>query len=137
MKVLAELHLGQGVYKLKFLEEPGSMSPEEDVVLKILASCTNAGVRILLVTGKDGGRGDWSIAILASMTQHRSLCYASDVMPISPTEKARRRIVASTSMYDKQLCIWEFDENAWKEEADGISKTRDDDELVKSEVIYS
>jgi diphthamide biosynthesis protein 7 len=134
-EVLAELRIGHGVYKLKFLQDLGTLSADQDIKLQVLASCTNAGVRILEITGKDGGRGEWSINILASMTQHQSLCYASDVMPVYSTEKNGRRVIISTSMYDKLLCVWTFDDSIWKEEGDGISEPRRDDELIKSEVI--
>ena len=148
---LAELHIGHGVYKLKFIGERCSYRRSTELRYTVLASCTNAGVRILHFIRKENGSidGEWSIVVMASVTQHRSLCYASDTMPLSPSADVGRNeifdnansesiypstVVVSTSMYDKLLCVWRYREQDFIEKVDGISKTRSQDDLVLSEV---
>lgn len=146
--VLAELYIGHGVYRLKFLDDRWTSRNTGVARLRVLASCTNAGVRILEFLRDENCRkeGEWSIKVLASVTQHRSLCYASDTPPLTPLDmeidgneisqsKYHKTTVVSTSMYDKLLCIWTFEELDCVEEADGISELRTEGDLILSETI--
>jgi len=108
-KVLAELNLGGGVWRLKFLrdysrrdqyrvKEGGSWKDAYDpqsefydmevakaqdsslMTFRILASCMHAGSRILEVIGSK--YGNWQIRVLAKFEEHKSMNYGSDVQPI-------------------------------------------------------
>jgi len=48
--------------------------------------------------------------VVASVTIHKSMCYACDVLPAG--EKRGKRMVVSTSFYDKLLCVWDYDSEA-------------------------
>lgn len=119
-KVLAELRIGGGVWRLKFLqdyshssqncrlESPAGGDPVR--TFRVLASCMHAGARVLQVAGRKDG--DWTIKELAAFKQHASMNYASDVQP-APLEAAargndREALCVSTSFYDKLICIWRF-----------------------------
>lgn len=110
-KVLAELKVGGGVWRLKFLQDyPTTLDNSANVKYRVLASCMHAGARILEVTGNQ--IGEWNIEILASMEIHKSMCYAADVKPLTvnpPDGWDEKRICVSTSFYDKLLSVWSFD----------------------------
>ena len=105
-KVLAELKIGGGVWRLKFLDGPNTRNGEE-VRFRVLASCMHAGARILEV--KRGKDGEWSIEVLASVTVHESMCYGSDVQPVEGLEEDEKRLCVSTSFYDRLVCVWRYD----------------------------
>ena len=97
-KVLAESHLGGGVWRISnpFASE---MSPcDNSVSFKVLASCMHAGARVLEIHRE---AGTWSIKILAKFTEHESMNYASDVQ-----QDEGDYTFVSTSFYDRKLCIW-------------------------------
>lgn len=53
---------------------------------------------------------NWEFQVLASVTIHKSMCYASDVAPLYTTDSGDgKRIVITTSFYDKLLCVWRYD----------------------------
>lgn len=122
-KVLAELYIGGGVWRLKFLDEPRcaeSKGPWEVATFRILASCMHAGARILQVSG--ARNREWSIEVLGEVTDHQSMCYACDVQPLEPPagkwgeqadragwEGETKRLCVSTSFYDRLMCVWTFD----------------------------
>jgi len=116
-RVLTELNLGGGVWRLRLLQNyyydssrPNPSSPDNaPVKFRVLASCAYAGARILEIE-RDESQG-WSIRVLGRVTVHQSMCYASDVQPIAMDEKAwdAPRVCVSTSFYDKLLCIWKWD----------------------------
>lgn len=123
-KVLTELHLGGGVWRLKFLDPPSSLQPlqaegnkSEEVKYRVLASCMHAGAKILSVVGtRRDGEWSWKIEILAEMSLHKSMNYASDVQDLQETEsgnklieKERSRVCVSSSFYDRLLCVWRWD----------------------------
>lgn len=116
-KALAELKIGGGVWRLKFLDELMTKHSTElsnyndgEVRFRVLASCMHAGARILEVTrNKDG---EWSIEVLGSVTVHESMCYGSDVQPVESTEEDGKRLCVSTSFYDRLVCVWRYDPKA-------------------------
>lgn len=109
-KVLAELKIGGGVWRLKFLQDyPISTESGVNVKYRVLASCMHEGARILEVSGNQ--MGEWKIEVIATMKIHESMCYASDVRPLAmnpPLGWDETRLCVSTSFYDKLLCAWSF-----------------------------
>lgn len=103
-KVLTELKIGGGVWRLKFLQPYPVTNSDEELIYRVLASCMHAGARVLEVRGHKNG--DWSIVILGKFEKHTSMNYGSDVQPGSDGKKA---LCVSTSFYDKLLCIWRFE----------------------------
>ncbi|KAI9745996.1 MAG: hypothetical protein M1818_000677 [Claussenomyces sp. TS43310] len=117
-KVLSELNVGGGVWRLKFMEPSRiasqHISKEADCCkFKILASCMHAGVRILEVEGSI--LGEWTIRVLAQFVDHQSMNYASDVQPsLRKRIEEERVICVSTSFYDRLLSVWRFDDTKSK-----------------------
>lgn len=118
-KALAELKIGGGVWRLKFLDDysPTTQGIEEDagVRFRVLASCMHAGVRILDVRRTEGAGGEWSIEIVGSVTVHESMNYGSDVQPADGDMERigdLERLCISTSFYDSLVCVWRFDPKA-------------------------
>jgi diphthamide biosynthesis protein 7 len=109
-KVLAELKIGGGVWRLKFLQDyPLSTKSDANVKYRVLASCMHEGARILEVSGNQ--TGDWKIEEIATMKIHESMCYAADVRPLAmnpPLGWDETRLCVSASFYDKLLCAWVF-----------------------------
>ena len=70
----------------------------------ILASCMYAGTRVLRLD-RQAGDGEWRFDILGRFEEHQSMNYASDVQP----DDGNRKLIVSTSFYDKLLCLWRFD----------------------------
>jgi diphthamide biosynthesis protein 7 len=117
----AELNIGGGVWRLKFLSADPIVEQElgnSGRVLKVLvlASCMHAGARVLEVTGKCRAEGEWEwmIDVLGSVTAHESMCYGCDVQPLDERVKGGgsthgKRVCVSTSFYDRLLCVWSFD----------------------------
>lgn len=123
-KVLSELHLGGGVWRLKLLHSTSVSTNDgtENIVRHtVLASCMHAGVRILRVTGTKQSADEgtesawqWDIKVLAKMSMHKSMNYASDVQPIVSGKeggKKSSRLCVSSSFYDRLLCVWQWDPN--------------------------
>ena len=108
-KALAELKIGGGVWRLKFLDYQLVTQGEGDFKFRVLASCMHAGARILEV--RRGQDREWSIGILGSVMVHGSMCYGSDVQPGEDDMNAERLCV-STSFYDRLVCVWRFDPKA-------------------------
>lgn len=112
-RVLAELNLGGGVWRLKFLQDYENLGRPSDVSqpvkFKVLASCAYAGARILEIEGSLAG--EWSIKVVGTMAIHESMCYASDVQPLQNEDDTlmEPRICVSSSFYDKLLCLWRWD----------------------------
>jgi diphthamide biosynthesis protein 7 len=118
-KVLAELYIGGGVWRLKFIRDytlcrwkEGEKKEEVIRRFRILASCMHAGARVLEVKGSL--HGEWTIEILASFEDHKSMNYGSDVMPTSRQVEMEtqlddsKALCVSTSFYDRLLCVWRF-----------------------------
>jgi diphthamide biosynthesis protein 7 len=120
-KILTELHLGGGVWRLRFVESsPGLTNNGIDRIFKytVLASCMHAGAKILSITGIKQHSGDsldwdWKIKVLAEMNLHKSMNYASDIQTIHCTkgiDHPRTRLCVSSSFYDRLLCVWDWDQ---------------------------
>ena len=109
--VLGELHLGGGVWRLKMISEHTSCDASTSR-WKILASCMHAGSRIVDVVccyGSQRHEDDhWSFKILARFEEHKSMNYAGDSSPLGKIDQVDGKcvMIASTSFYDKRLCIW-------------------------------
>jgi hypothetical protein len=56
---------------------------------------------------KDSEDG-WKFDVLAKMEQHQSINYGGDCQP--GVDDEGRRMVFSTSSYDRLLCLWRFRE---------------------------
>lgn len=110
-KALAELKIGGGVWRLKFLDQKEKdQGADGEIKFRVLASCMHAGARILEVSkGRDG---EWRINILGSVTIHESMNYGSDVQPTEDLSPDTERLCVSTSFYDRLVCIWRFDPQA-------------------------
>jgi len=120
-KVLAELNLGGGVWRLAFLEDYTGKSSTgefahikgttEPVTFKILASCMQDGVRVLEVTGCL--KGEWTITVIAELKFNtgNDLVYGGDVQPAgnyrSPIYE-EEYIFVSANFYERQLCLWKY-----------------------------
>ncbi|KAF1957779.1 hypothetical protein CC80DRAFT_33691 [Byssothecium circinans] len=107
-KVLTEMNLGGGVWRLKHLNSqnnPSFPSQGDHPNVLILASCMHAGPRIVrLKHGTDGK--DWSFEVLAKFEEHKSMNYGSDCQPYLNDEGQRTFI--TTSFYDRLLCLWRY-----------------------------
>jgi len=75
------------------------------------------GARIIELKRSDSG-GDvpnWEFQVVAAVTIHKSMCYACDVAPLKASEsvqQSQKRLIVSTSFYDKLLCVWNYDPEA-------------------------
>lgn len=85
-KVVAQLPLGGGVWRLRTLSETLGKESENGSACSvlILASCMHAGVRIVRITrrqlSKKGERScDWEVELVGQYTKgHKSMCYGAD-----------------------------------------------------------
>jgi diphthamide biosynthesis protein 7 len=113
-RVLVEKNLGGGVWRLKFLREytrGKAPAADEERRFRVLASCMHAGARVLEVVGSR--EGEWRIEVLGEFTEHESMNYGSDVLPIVAGVEEERlndseAICVSTSFYDRKLCVWRW-----------------------------
>ncbi|GAB1739732.1 hypothetical protein NU219Hw_g4671t2 [Hortaea werneckii] len=123
-QVLAEANLGGGVWRIKLLSHHpfheqdggenttsgastalfGTLEVGSERGIIILASCMYAGTRVLRLS-RQASDGQWQFEILGRFEEHQSMNYASDVQP----EEGDRKLIVSTSFYDKLLCLWRFD----------------------------
>ncbi len=113
-KVLTELHLGGGVWRIKIINYARS-DLGAALQYTVLASCMHAGARVLLIIGTRNSSDEaaewaWEISVLAEMRLHKSMNYASDVQPIaSDGNEGDKRVFVSSSFYDRLLCVWTWD----------------------------
>ncbi len=96
--VLAEARLGGGVWRISRPYIDNFAQDREDVKFNVLASCMHAGARVVQI---QRAAGTWSIKVIAKFTEHESMNYASDVRA-----SEEGHIFASTSFYDRKLCVW-------------------------------
>ncbi|MCJ1293763.1 hypothetical protein MMC34_005318 [Xylographa carneopallida] len=109
-KVLAEKRLGGGVWRLKQiagLENNDTPLPTQSPHY-VLASCMHAGARVLQIC--QNSPETWSIDVLYKFEEHKSMNYGSDATFLRDHEKGKYPsvVVASTSFYDRELCLWEI-----------------------------
>ncbi len=131
-RVLAELNVGGGVWRLTFLEDYTKenryghdimyLERESQVnTYRVLASCMQGGVRLLEVTGCL--KGEWTIKIIADLKFNTAndLVYAGDVQPAGPptpslhlinNDDGEEYVCVSANFYEKQLCVWKYDKPA-------------------------
>ncbi|KAH7369696.1 hypothetical protein BKA65DRAFT_416739 [Rhexocercosporidium sp. MPI-PUGE-AT-0058] len=112
-KVLANLKLGGGVYRLKFVRQ--FHWPTGKASYTILACCMHAGTKVLQVQGYPFG--DWTIDAVASLNvpgnNADNYCYAADVRPqgqmlVKSPYRTYSRLCVSGTFVDKKLAVWEF-----------------------------
>ncbi|KAL7951193.1 hypothetical protein V8C42DRAFT_303361 [Trichoderma barbatum] len=103
VQLLTDANLGGGVWRLKLVN---MQTAGGSTRIRILASCMYAGARLVEIVADDGGQ-NWACVVLARFEEHKSMNYASDILP-SHAEDGRARVI-STSFYDKLLCLWEYE----------------------------
>ena len=103
-KVLAERHLGGGVWRLKLVAK--FATAKQGVHLLVLASCMHAGAKFLKIQSSED-QTSWSIDVIANFEEHESMNYASDgrIESLEGEHRSRYTFV-STSFYDRKLCVW-------------------------------
>ena len=108
--VLGELHLGGGVWRLKMMSATTHDACRSG--WRILASCMHAGSRVVNIVCHHSSvpheDDHWSFEILAKFEEHESMNYASDSSNSGEFNQGGKNgvTVASTSFYDRRLCIW-------------------------------
>ena len=106
-RVLCEMNLGGGVWRIKLLEAAwDSVSSSGDGAghVVLLVSCMHAGARIVrLVREEEGG---WGFEVLAKFEEHKSMNYGSDCQP-ARNDRGQWTFV-TTSFYDRLLCLWRY-----------------------------
>ncbi len=123
-KIVAELSLGGGVWRLRKLSEHVIEDSQRGYVrsVLILASCMHAGVRIIRVIRRQPKQKseewcNWEIDVVGQFTKgHESMCYGADSVdvkrlidrPCYDDGHRRESVVVSTSFYDKKICVWSF-----------------------------
>lgn len=129
-RVLAETHLGGGVWRLQLLPGAGveidGKGHDGQASYLVLASCMHAGSRVLRVTqtqtqtqtgGVNGVSAEsasaWEVEILAEFTEHESMNYASGAWQQQQqrgiSSRGERITCVSSSFYDRRLCVWQMD----------------------------
>jgi diphthine methyl ester acylhydrolase len=128
-KMEASLALGGGVWRLRTLSGPFRLAARtsESFCILILASCMHGGVRIVRVIchlpKRDEDGHGWEANVVGRFTKgHESMCYGADSVALprlaedvgddldeeNYSHKDRDFVVASTSFYDKKICLWTF-----------------------------
>lgn len=103
-RLLAEVNLGGGVWRLKLISVEQSELSDEWSAL-ILVSCMHAGSKVVRVHGSPETGLHWDVNILSRFEDHRSMNYGSDFVPGTQNSDGGISCV-STSFYDKALCLW-------------------------------
>lgn len=169
--VRARAHLGGGVWRLKLMqadcgsvENTGSPDSDRDPVrdhhaksttpsasavrLLVLASCIEAGARVLEITkAAAAAGGNWTIQVRAVFAEHQDANYGSDVQLYSSPHDCPRPpqgppgdppvalySCASISYVDKLLCVWDFPDVISRSAAPGSTTSgRSPSEVEKRE----
>ncbi len=104
LQLLAEENLEGGVWRLDLID---IKTPATGIELRILASCMYAGARLIRIS-KKADNDQWSVDVLARFTEHKSMNYASAIVPGSEANESGKVECITTSFYDKLLCLWEY-----------------------------
>lgn len=104
-RVLHELNLGGGVWRIKPVAALTSDEHEAAFRLRVLVSGMYAGAAIVDV--ERGRDMHWTSKIVARFAEHESMNYACDVQMSDDLATSSRDFV-SCSFYDKRLCLWRF-----------------------------
>ncbi|KAG9233071.1 hypothetical protein BJ875DRAFT_58991 [Amylocarpus encephaloides] len=113
-KLISDLNLGGGVWRLRFLDEHSLReSTEFPGAWRVLASCMHGGARIVEI--RHESEDSWAINVIAWVKEHKSMSYASDVQPLTESRSEEgvvggnsERLCVSTSFYDKLLVVWSY-----------------------------
>lgn len=132
-KLIEEIRLGGGVWRLRSLSERTKQRDGATILsIDVLASCMHAGAQILRISQTESPEPtqprplEWEMQALSKFAEHHeSMCYGSTATSISDLQGSSKDesqsegkqvvvqndfIVASTSFYDRKLCLWR-----WKE----------------------
>lgn len=104
-RVLHELNLGGGVWRMKPVEALASDKHERAFSLRVLVSGMYAGAAIVDIERRQDMQ--WTSRIVARFTEHESMNYACDVQMSDDLATSSKDFV-SCSFYDKRLCLWRF-----------------------------
>ncbi len=110
-KVMASGRLHGGVWQLKLLGRPSDPNDPAGFSFPVLASCMQAGCKIIKVHRFEGD--NWAIEILAEFMDPGSkqpLNYASDFQVGLQSERFQDMTYLSTNFDDKRLCLWTLDD---------------------------
>ncbi|KAH8844231.1 hypothetical protein MCOR27_007169 [Pyricularia oryzae] len=112
-RVLTELHLGGGAWRLRVMEmiaDPSGSSWR----LRILTPCMSVGSRVLEICGADDSQ-EWTIKVLGSWWEEAAgasmLNYGSDVQPRREGASGGgddKFTCVSSNFYGKMLYLWKF-----------------------------
>ncbi|MCJ1244544.1 hypothetical protein MMC30_001742 [Trapelia coarctata] len=109
-KSVKERRLGGGVWRLKMISGGHEFVRDGkcEWVYHVLASCMHAGARVLQIRLSDFE--SWSIRVLAKFEEHESMNYGGDATFAIENDdpQSRSLVIASTSFYDRKLCLWTF-----------------------------
>lgn len=100
--VLAETHLGGGVWRLIPMEPINRMKDGECTTWTLLACCMHAGSRIIRVNTTDPA----GIEILARFEENESMNYGGDVQGILDGNESDEHTIVSISFYDEMAFLW-------------------------------
>ena len=108
-KILAEKRLHGGVWQMRCLKVSGASTStyRDRSCFSILASCMHAGCRVLQV--RYSADHTWTIVLVGTFEGHESMNYASDVQLPAGGQTLEDLTFASTSFYDKKLCVWQLE----------------------------
>ena len=102
-RLILELRLGGGVWRLKLMDSYDASSAHHFL---ILVSCMHAGVRILRLYYDMISNAGWTMNVVARFEKgHESMVYCCDYRR---EEGPGEYTVVSTSFYDKKICTWRF-----------------------------
>ncbi|KAL8912243.1 MAG: hypothetical protein Q9171_002698 [Xanthocarpia ochracea] len=110
-KLVASGRLHGGVWQLKLLERLSDPEDPAGFSFPVLASCMQAGCKIIKVHRYEGD--NWAIEILAEFMDPGSkqpLNYASDFQVGLQSERFQDMTYLSTNFDDKRLCVWTLDD---------------------------
>jgi len=113
-QILHENNLEGGVWRLKQIAENTIQTIKEvRYTVMVLVSCMYAGAKIVelsLLLEDEGRGGVWDSKVVATFSEHESMCYACDVQRLADEAEEGMRTILSCSFYDKRLCLWKWND---------------------------